>query len=336
MATLLTMLNDLFGLLSEEPITSISATDARTQAMIVLLNKATTVVLESRVWSFDKRTDGEAAIGGTVSGATVTHLSARVMVTESGTGASAALFDPGNMAVRFRVTDDTVRPSLSYKVVSVNTVGVLYIVTLATDWVGEQSLLTASRTWTVYTTDFILPSTVRKVLSVRDEEQPLQLYFTEDEIFTDRYSPRPLDDTGEVSCVIVGGTETSSFEVGTSTALTGMRMRVLPVPEDDTMLYYSYVYRHPAMTSATDTLVAVPDNVIRLIVDKAFYYCLSSNIESDIVKARRVEKQYRIDWLAAEKEDIEAPNRRRVLNPSGTLFTRHPNSRWESRQVPLP
>ena len=333
MATLLTMLNDLRALLSEEPIATISATDGLTQALILLVNKASKSVLESRTWSFDKRTDGEAAIDGPVAGSTVNHIAGPGFIVEY-SAAAFAMLTPNTMAVRFNMDDDTVRPKLSYAVVNAARFGPLLSIVLSSDWLGEQGVSDTGRSWTLYTTDYILPSTVRKVLSVRDEEQPIQLYFTEDEIFTDRYSPRPLDDTGEGKCVIVGGTETASFATGS--ASTGMRLRMLPVPVSDTMLYYTYVYRHPAMTAATDTLVAVPGNVIRLIVDKALYYCLSSNVEADMVRARRVESKYRVDFAVAATADRTAPNRRRVMDPGGAIYARHPNSRWDSREVPSP
>lgn len=343
MATLLSMVNDLRVLLREEQIDSISDTDEYTQALIPLINKAAGRVLESRTWSFDKRFDGEAAFPAAETG---THANrgaggpTLVVVFDSGsisTEVLAEFFTPNLLSVRFRRSGDADRPGLSYFVTSAaDLVGIVTLQLNLSGWLGEEPHVTDAA-WILYATDRLLPSTVRKVLSVRDEERPWQLFFTEDEIIVDRMNPRPDDAQGDSCCIIVGGTATASYDSDTDSAgSTGMRMRITSVPTSDVMLYYTYVYRHAAMSNATDTLTAVPDNVISLIVDQAFYYCLSSNIEADPVRAKTLEKQIRIDVEIAGRDDRKAPNRRRVMRPVGAHPGRHPNSRWIAREVPSP
>ena len=336
MATLLTMVNDLRIMLREEQVTIISATDDRTQALIPLINRATKSVLESRTWSFDKRHDGVATYRGLVTGTDVACILENPVYIEYSLTA-LSFFSSNTLAVRFRVTDDTVKPGLSYRVNSAIVVGVTFGLAVTPVWSGETPINSSTSSWELYATDVMLPSTVRRVLSVRDEEQPVQLYFSEDEIFKDRQVPRLSDETGDAKAVVVGGTMTTTTQTGVHAAPEkGMRMRVYPVPESDTFLYYSYVYSHPEMTAAADTLVGVPDRIISLIVDKAFYYCLASNIEADPVRAPQVMKQYRIDLELAGREDRVTPNRRGIMRPVGAHPGRHPNSRWNDREVPSP
>jgi hypothetical protein len=337
MATLLTMLNDLRVLLREEEISAVSSTDNLTQALIKLINRATKDVLESRSWSFDKRHDGRVEYLPMSTGTGVTTSSTVVRITDA---AAERLFFSGNDRVaRVRVTSDSTYPDLSYRVTSADWVTNAGEITMTVDGGYSGSTGTdATATWELYATDVALGTTVRKVLSVWDEEQPTQLYFFEDEIQGDRAWPSIADETGEPEGVVIGGTITASYDSDSvSAGTTGMRMSLYPVPETNSqILYYRYVYRHAEMSAATDTLTGVPDKIIRLIVDRAFYYCLASNIESDPIAAAHAAKQYRIDLELAGREDRVAPNRRRILRPYGGVFARHPNARWNTREVPSP
>jgi hypothetical protein len=322
MATLLEMVNQLRVLLREEQVSAISTTDDYTQLLIKVINRSAKSVLESRVWSFDKRFDGIAVFPGAISGSdTVVYneLSPSIVLVDSSTSdIMDSMFSPNALSVRFRLTDDTDRPELSYSVVSSFYPFGTNNLAISPDWQGESSI-SRTATYSFYVTDRVLPSTVRKVLSVRDEEQPRQLIFTEDEIFSDRANPKPDDEQGDSDFVIVGGTTTASFDRNLdTTGAVGMRMRLASVPTDDTMLFYTYVYRHPEMSVATDTLTAVPDYVIGLIIDEAFKYCLSSNIESDPERASVASSQLTLDVGIAGQEDRNSPNRRRVLRTQRT------------------
>ena len=320
MATLLTMVNDLRVLLREEKTTAISATDEYTQILVKVINRAAQSVLESRVWSFDKRFDGQAAFPGVITASDVIYSSAApgYMTVDTPEATSTELFVPNALSVRFEITNDIERPGLSYFVVSSIWIAGSVLMTFSPDWEGEDLMTRTDALARFYVSDRVLPDTVRKVLSVRDEEQPYHLRFTEDEIFTDRANPKASDEQGDVRSVVVGGTTTASFDRDTDTAGTvGMRMRVLPVPIEDTMLFYTYVYRHPGMTAATDELADVPDYIIGLIVDHAWLDCLSGNIESDPERAKAVGDQLRFDMMIAERDDRTAPNRRRVLRSRG-------------------
>lgn len=340
MSTLLTMVNDLRILLREEQITAISATDDLTQALIPLINKASKSVLESRTWNFDKRTDGVAVFLHRQTGTELfTYVASTAVRVEKAALTVGWLSD---RITYFRVTNDADGPDLTYQVVSAETITIwpatdVYELTLNFIYSGEALIHVTDATWELFSPDMVLPTTVRKVLSVRDEEQPLQLVFSERDLMWDREEPRILDSDGLPQVVMVGGTGTNTYNADTETAGdTGMVMSIRPPPETQTPIYYSYVYSHPAMTVATDTLSGVPDRIVSLIVDKAFYYCLTGNIEADPVRAPQVMKQYRIDLELAGREDRVTPNRRRILRPVGSYLGRHPNSRWAGREVPSP
>ena len=336
MATLLTMVNDLRVMLREERVTIISDTDELTQVLVSLINRAVCDVLESRVWSFDKRDDGVALFRGLLTGTDVAVISENPVFIESSADA-IAFFSSNTLGVRFRVTDDTAHPGLSYSANTAVVAGPTLGLNVTPVWSGETPIASSTSTWELYATDTMLPVTVRKVMSVRDEEQPIQLYFTEDEIFLDRAWPRATDTTGDPEAVVIGGTMTTSFQTLVhDTGETGMRMRVFPVPTSDSIIYYRYVYRHAAMEDAEDTLTGVPDHFISLISDKAFHYCLIGNVEADPTRAAQVIRQYRIDLELAGRQDRTAPNRRRVMRPIGSRFLGPANRRWESKEVPIP
>jgi len=337
-STLLTMVNDLRVLLREEQISAISATDQLTQALIRLINKSTKEVLGYKTWSFDKRTDGSATFLGPVEGTELTTHAAGSdnVVIDAAAGANAILT---GRITRFRVSNDTLHPDLTYRVIYVDPLKYVGRLTLYTDpyWIGETSIAVTDATWQLFCVDYVLPSTVKKVLSVRDEEQPIQVEFSEKEIFWDRIEPRVTDSTGQPYTVIIGGTGTNTYnnllETGGD---SGMVMSIRPAPDTDYILYYDYVYAHPDMSAATDTLLGVPERIIQLIVDRSFYHCLNSDIEADPVRAAASAKQYRIDLELASREDRVSPNRRRVMRPVGAHVDRHPNYRWQTREVPSP
>ncbi len=66
-------------------------------------------------------------------------------------------------------------------------------------WPGASAIAT----YQFFVRQYILPTTVRSVLSVKHQEQPVQLFFTEEFLDYDQVFPRPWDHTGDPQFVIV-------------------------------------------------------------------------------------------------------------------------------------
>ncbi len=183
-----------------------------------------------------------------------------------------------------------------------------------------------------------LPSTVAQVLSVRHEEQPLRLEFVDRHYDFDRWIPRSFDVFHDrPQEVYVGGTVSDTATSTTASVNRGMGMMIWPPNTSDISLDFSYAYRYADLSDATDEWPGVTEEVADLVVDRAFLYCLTSNIQNDPQRAREVRVDLRIDLATAKSNDRSDPNRRRVAHGFGSSSaTSHANTRWNTAQIPSP
>jgi len=183
-------------------------------------------------------------------------------------------------------------------------------------WPGQ----TGVATYQFFVRQYILPPTVRSVLSVRHQEQPVQLFFSEEFLDYDRTFPRPWDDTGDPDFVIVGGWSKTSrdtaFTGGAGGALPqveGVKMIVHPTPPappagaaGGQVINYSYVFREPTMTSAGDATSVIPESVLGAVVDLAYARSLQGGIGNDPTTGFTMEGRVLQDVVrkyAAQKAD---------------------------------
>lgn len=333
MATLLSMVNDLRGLLREETVDDIYDTDEYTQTLIPIINKSASYILESRRWSFDKRHDGTIVFNAPIEFDAVGILANATSFSFFGTVLQNNVLV--SQPTRMIVSNDPTSPNTSYRILtSAPAFGTITV------GLGHAFPATAvpSASIKLFANEKRLPATVRHVLSVRHEETPVRLVEVERDLEYDSFLPRDFDAFQPIPDVVyTGGTVTDTYNTDYyESGETGMGMMIWPPPSERVVLHYSYVYRHPKMSAATDTLIGVPDSIISLIVDRSFYYCLTSNVEADKDRAAEVRRQLNTDMGISVLADRPAVNRRRIMRPVCAGSGVHPNARWSSREVPSP
>lgn len=337
MATALQMVNALRGLLREEEISAIATSDELTTDLLKLINRAARSVLHERDWTFDTLEDGVASFMAPITGTTgsVTY------------GSPDFVFLPGTQAQitriterpsRLVVTDDASFGNTSWKITRGDYIPLLggYVgLVLNSTFQGTTQSSTAA--WTVYSDEIVLPSTVRRVLSVRHEETPIRLEFVQRNLIADSYQPRSYDRTqSQPELVMVGGGGTTTYTGEATTATSGTLMRIWPPPSEAIILNYSYMREHAALSETTDSLLGVPETVIDLITQKAFYYGLISNLENDPRRADLVRRDYELDLVRVYAAYRPDPYRRNVPSMHGSSRLRNPYRRWPSTTVPSP
>jgi len=85
----------------------------------------------------------------------------------------------------------------------------------------------------------------------------------------DEIYPSPHETDGPPEKIAVGGFDIPTYDSSLDAPSPSLRMAVWPIPDDEYVIKYSYYYRHPELTDATDTLVGVPNAVVNDIVLQA-------------------------------------------------------------------
>jgi hypothetical protein len=362
---LLEMVNSVRGKLREERIATISSTDLLTTEIVELINDAGSEILEGDDWEFDVRHDGRlwypASQSGT-HGLFGSHWDDAVYENET----TVFLFyqddtDPGDVfedmdLAGFRCSGNRMRARVVPTDSSFGNTS--WIISTVIKGANSFRLTTADNLyftapaqadpgdWTTYANEVVLPSAVKEVLSVRNEEEPIRLEFADREIQFDRAIPRSTDSFGSVpEVVIVGGTITSTARVSTGnpwdtisdeTAVTGTGCMVWPIPSADIHLEYSYRVQHADLSEDTDEWSGVPQNVIRMIEWRAFQGALDSGIQNDPEAAQRAERQVEKRRLRAQASQSRQPNRRRIPTAFGTRGHSRSRARWASQSITAP
>ena len=321
----------------EEEATAITDT-LEDQTIVGLLNDAAQDVLGDQIWSFLKRYDGVAFLPAAFTATAGLQFGTGSVtgVLNAGGANSWGLANVGtftsDVVSRLRATGDTSFPNTSYVIESFGTVA-SFTVTLKTPYRGA---IVTSGPLEIYTSEYVFPATVRQVLSVWNEEEPLRVTF-EDRDTVNREIPRQTDQFSEnPEIASVGGLYTES-QSGTSAVRTALGMWIWPPPDSDVQLQYSYVYRYPVLANETDAWTGVPSEFISLIEWTAFELALLANVEDDSERYQSVRGRNRQKLSGLRQADNKAPNRRYVPHViGGGNGNVHPNARWSSRVVPSP
>jgi hypothetical protein len=120
----------------------------------------------------------------------------------------------------------------------------------------------------LFYSEYILPDTVRSVIRVTHQDDPVTLEQVDATVGYDEHYPRPQIEFGTPEVVSVGGFDRQTYATGGS-AVPGLRLMVWPVPDEAYVLDYTYHYRHPVLTETTSTLEGVPPEIVDQIVDLA-------------------------------------------------------------------
>lgn len=340
MANFLALVNQLRMKMREEGNTTGFDTGQNTLVQKSLIQQSSREVLEDNEWSFMIRDDGQAFLPAeytSAATATVTRYST------SGSFNDAEIVDTNKWVsprrTRLVVTEDTRFPDQTYTILEItDATGQMF--TLTNPYYGDS--FSSSGSATIYCNEIALPTDVLLVLSVLNENEPLALVQVDKHITFDSVIPRPHGSTsGNPSTVYVGSSVVgTAFNVtqgsDTVTARTSIGMMVYPVPDSDILLRYSYQKKADALSGETDILAGVPDTVEDHIVDVAFEKALYDNVEDDSRRAIRLRDRNAARLEKLLELDEPARNRRKVLTPFGGHVQAHPNTRWDSREVPSP
>jgi hypothetical protein len=363
--TLLQMVNAVRGKLREERVKLISADDDLTTEIKSLINDAGSSILEGDDWEFDVRHDGQlwfpASQSGTGAGFAETEIidsatsailfyaddSASGEVFENAAAIDLAGFRCSGNRLRARIVlTDSAKGNTSWIISSVDHNVISLVVKISGGF--KMPLDTTGNAWTTYANEIVLPDTVKDVLSVRHEEEPIRLEFIDREMDFDRYVPRSTDSFSSVPDVVhVGGTITSTArlesnvlfpwtDISVEAAVTGPGVMIWPPSDSDLHLQYSYRVQHADLAAATDEWVGVPDNIIHAIEWLAYQFALDSGIQNDPEAAKRAERQVEKRIARARNKQSRQPNRRRVPRSHGATPSGSSRRRWESQIITAP
>jgi len=361
---LLQMINAVRGKLREERIASISTSDLLTTEIIDLINDAGSEILEGNDWEFDVRHDGrlwypssQSGTGAEVTEDTIIEDTSAVRLVLSFDADTGEVFDDVAAIdlAGFRCSGNRVRARVIFPGATsfANTSWIISDVdlaissmdlTLATPLKMDQTA-DNSIAWTTYANELVLPTTVKDVLSVRHEDNPIDLVFVDREAQFDKWVPRSTDHfstTPEV--VAVGGTITSTARsdagvwtgIEAEAAVTGPGCMVWPIPSADVHLEYSYRVQHADLSTATGAWSGVPQDIIHAIEWKAFQLAQLSGIQNNPEGARESEREVEKRVIRAMGKQSRQPNRRRRRSAFGASGHSNPRRRWATQTISAP
>jgi hypothetical protein len=117
---------------------------------------------------------------------------------------------------------------------------------------------------------------VQTVTAARHQNEEVSVVMLDPDETVERRFPAPHIDSGAPEVIAIGGitngsvTDAAGPIVGTPAESDyGIRAFVLPVPDDDYIINYSYRVKPTALSAVTDTFSGVPESAIDRIVDDA-------------------------------------------------------------------
>jgi hypothetical protein len=181
-------------------------------------------------------------------------------------------------------------------------------------WPGSS---TSAAVVNLFFAEYILPATVRSIVSVKHEEKELNLRKIDAGATFDEVIPRPYDRFDDPTTVAVGGLDIPTYEYTGGPPEPGLRMIVWPAPKEPVILRYSYYYEHPRLVNATDALVGVPASIVEDIVRIARADAMSS-LERDVVEGLQTESMARKANNQKWKNSRPSPATRYTVHGWGT------------------
>lgn len=317
-----------------------SFTDDRSLVTLDLLNEAKREVLEEHVFDFDRRGDGVlttspvytplpavGAFGFTKGSKDVTFVGLfspleepviELIKSRIAYIVNSSDDDYGNTAFRIDTIGAFIGPGLGTQIV------------LNTEWPGET---VNSTSWRIFVPEFILPDTVRKITSVKHEEQDLRLSQITHGTSFQQVVPRLSENFSQPGIAAVGGYGTSTYDHALGAPDPGLRMLIWPIEEEPMVLHYQYVYRHPDLADPTDELVGVPLHIVDNIIDLAFSKSVST-IGKDIESGRALRQDANSSRRRKQNADNPSPLRRFSMASMDRMASSQ--RREDTRNLPSP
>jgi hypothetical protein len=225
--------------------------------------------LNTRVWDFDIREDGVLVTRPTISltGAIVTNGSTTFLANTS--ESQAAYTGSNDLVARVLVPADATEGDTAYRLSSATVAGGVLGAVMDAGWLGSTSSAAAA---TVFFQEMLLPATVRLLVEVRYQRQPVTLRQVERHGHVFDFLNRPHDRIGGDPEMVYWGFQAVATKTSASaTEYRGLGIGIYPVPATAYRLDYSYAPLRADLTSPSDELAGVPDDVVDLIVDLAYY-----------------------------------------------------------------
>jgi hypothetical protein len=274
--TALTMMNRLRRLHRYEDVSSFG--DELSKVLLDLMNESMRDVLESYKHTFDERSDLTIKTFPTYTGSTLTvTANSTVAQITSYTGEWIGKASPSperfyDATVYLVCTSDSTFGSTAFRVTDgyMLTSSILQM-NLERPWTGTS--VSGTGTYKLYAFEYALPSTVRGIVSVRDQKNEIRLAQAMSVYEFESLIPRPQDRSGSSPelAVITGYRpptylSSNSANTGVSSSNSDYSMALYPIPGDGRAINLTYVYRHPELVATTDKLKGVPSHIVDTII----------------------------------------------------------------------
>lgn len=257
------------------PIISSITTDPLANVILQSLNSAMVQVLETEMWDEDYRHDGvlhtKASITGTID---VTNGSESF-------GNASPVIPTGDYVVKIQITDGTesdVALRVKYSSGAGGAFDAPYLGATAT-----------GAAYKLFVNEYLLPDTVREVTSVQHQGNDVALGFVDRKSSFQRMVPAPQREIGAYPThVSVGSNIVPTYASPGVAPEPGLGFLVHEVPDSVYRLDYSYITRHPAITTEdVSVLEGVSENALFLIEKLCFSDLLDTNVFNDPELAKR-------------------------------------------------
>jgi len=297
-ATLLQLVNRVRREVGWEDVAAVS--DRVSVILVDLIAAAQREALETAEWDFDIRSDGVlttiAPLTYTSDGQVVVTNGSPVMTLV--TANDYATVTAGASQSRVAVTTDASFGQTYFVIESGQHPALSDIYELETRWPGTTKTIASTGVHaTILTSEYVLPTTVRDVLSVTVEEKDVAVEFIDRAKRFDQCVPQPFAQTSSTPevCFVGGNTLPTTSGVAGVVRTPGLGLWLYPVPSEAYVVRYSYRYRHPALSAAADILY-VPDHVADDIVDLAVARAFRAKIAHDpeLAAQREISTQARL------------------------------------------
>lgn len=326
--TFLDLTNRTLNRLRDEAVDSLPTygdrrSNPRVSTIMDFVNEATHEVLYDYHWPFNWFAGFQlpfyAPIRG--DGALVARGFPSVTTSPPLTSDEVDLLAGGTQVWQFVVENDEVLPQQSYQIKDASTTNPC--ITLNQDYRGEDVKNDAS--WVAYNNKHYFPLAnayaPQAMIAVNDEDRPLSLSFVDRPDPFDLTVPRQHRSSGNPTHVVVR-TATSMFQdAGLTGGGSALEMVIFPYPDKDIVLTclvqpsFLNVNGQIRMQNATDTLHAVPERVLNLIVELAYVKALESDVQNDPERAFALRAVFNRNVETAARRSDPMPMQSRENKP---------------------
>lgn len=243
-----------------------------------LVNTAMDDLLASRDYPWNVRSDGVLNLKPTISGTnTASMADANTFLITSFSGSLDDV--TGNFVTRLLITDDTSFAGVGVYVQNAALLGTTLSLNLTANYPNPSVV---NGDWKLFFAEYLLPDTVGKVLSVRNQGEPVRLVEVEPHAGFDEWMPRPQDtEDGSPQVVGVGGTAVGTYQFNIDEdGNHRLRLMVWPIPTAVVQLHYSYKERFDPLSEVTDTRHA-PTEFFDDVVNRAEAMAYSGAWQND-------------------------------------------------------